>query len=366
MRFKRTFTDPVPEEQEKSFANAGIAPFHGTARLLGSARVEVGADLLEGRHIVIATGAKPQPLNIPGEQHLTTSDQFLELDSLPRHIVFVGGGYISFEFAHISARAEAEVTVLHRTDHPLEKFDPDLVEQLVERTRRLGVDVELQTEVKGISRKDDRFVVYVSAKHENIEFQADMVVHGAGRVADIDDLNLAAAGVRTGKLGVAVNEYLQSVSNPSVYAAGDSADSGLPKLTPVAMYEGGIVAENLVHGNQKKLERIAVPTVAFTVPPVAAVGLSERAAREHGLRFRVHREKTATWYSSRRVGEDCSGFKVLIEETGRILGAHLLGPEADELINVFAFAIQSGIPADRLGKIIFAYPTHASDVAYML
>jgi glutathione reductase (NADPH) len=366
MRFKRTFTDPVPEEQEKSFANAGITPFHGTARFLSPTSVEVGAEVLEGHHIVIATGAKPQPLDIPGEQYLTTSDQFLELNSLPRRIVFVGGGYISFEFAHVSARAEVDVTVLHRADHPLEKFDPDLVEQLVERTRRLGVDVELQTEVKGISRKDDRFVVRASSKHEDREFQADMVVHGAGRVADIDELNLAAAGVRAGKLGVAVNEYLQSVSNPSVYAAGDSADTGLPKLTPVAMYEGGIVAENLVHGNQKKVEPIAVPTIAFTLPPVASVGLSERAAQEHGLRFRVHREKTATWYSSRRVAEDCSGFKVLIEETGRILGAHLLGPEADELINIFAFAIQAGMPAERLGKTIFAYPTHASDVAYML
>jgi glutathione reductase (NADPH) len=366
MRFKRTFTDPVPEEQEKSFANAGITPFHGTARFLGATRLEVGADILKGRYIVIATGAKPQTLNIPGEQYLTTSDQFLELDSLPGRIVFVGGGYISFEFAHMSARAEAGVTVLHRADHPLEKFDPDLVEQLVARTRRLGIDVQLQTEVKGISRSGDRLVVCAAAKDGNREFQAEMVVHGAGRVADLDDLNLAVTGVRAGKLGVAVNEYLQSVSNPSVYAAGDSADSGLPKLTPSAIYEGGIVAENLIHGNQKKLERVAVPTVAFTVPPIASVGLSERAAQEHGLRFRVHRENTATWYSSRRVAEDCSGFKLLIEESGRILGAHLLGPEADELINVFAVAIQSGIPVDRLGKIIFAYPTHASDVTYML
>ncbi len=366
MRFKRTFTDSVPARKEKSFLEAGIATFHGTAHFVSSGTIEVGGDVQQGRHTVIATGAKPQTLNIPGEQYFTTSDQFLELDSSPKRIVFVGGGYISFEFAHVSARAQAEVTVLHRADRPLEKFDPDLVEQLVERTRRLGINVRLHTEVNGIERRNDHFVVCTSSRGEKHEFRADMVVHGAGRTADLDDLNLSVAGVQASKLGVVVNEYLQSVSNPTVYAAGDAADSGLPKLTPVAEYEGGIVAANLMNGNHKKLEHVAVPSVAFTVPPLASVGLSERTAQEQGLRYRVHREKTGDWYSSRRVAEDCSGFKVLIEENGRILGAHLLGPEADELINIFAFAIQSGVSADKLKQILFAYPTHASDVAYML
>jgi glutathione reductase (NADPH) len=194
-----------------------------------------------------------------------------------------------------------------------------------------------------------------------------MVVHGAGRTADLDDLNLSVAGVQAGKLGVRVNEYLQSVSNHAVYAAGDAADSALPKLTPVAEYEGGIVAANLMNGNHKKLEHVAVPSVAFTVPPLASVGLSERRAHEQGLRYRVHQEKTGDWYSSRRVAEDCSGFKVLIEEgSDRILGAHLLGPHADEVINLFALAIATDIPAADLREKLFAYPTVASDVQYML
>jgi glutathione reductase (NADPH) len=194
-----------------------------------------------------------------------------------------------------------------------------------------------------------------------------MVVHGAGRVADIDDLNLPVAGVQTDRLGVRVNEYLQSVSNPAVYAAGDAADSGLPKLTPVAEYEAGIVAANLINGNHKKLEHVAVPTVAFTVPPLASVGLSQRTAQEQGLRYRVHREKTGDWYSSRRVAENCSGFKVLIEESSdRILGAHLLGPHADEVINLFALAIATEIPAAGLRERLLAYPTVGSDIRYML
>ncbi len=367
MSFKRTFTDPVPQQREQGFQKVGIATFHGIARFTKPGSIEVGSDALEGRYVVIAAGAKPQPLDIPGENYLATSEQFLELDSLPRRIVFVGGGYISFEFAHLSARAGADVTILHRTERPLEKFDSDLVDRLVRKTLQLGIKVELQSTATRIERKDGNFAVCASTTRGQREFAADLVVHGAGRVADLDDLNLASAGVQADKRGVKVNEFLQSVSNPAVYAAGDAADTGLPKLTPAAGYGGGIVAANLLKGNHRKIENVPVPTVAFTVPPLAAVGMNEESAKKQGLRFRVHQEDTASWYSSRRVAEDCSAFKVLIDEnTDCILGAHLLGPEADELINVFALAMRANLSAETLRHTIFAYPTHASDVSYML
>lgn len=183
----------------------------------------------------------------------------------------------------------------------------------------------------------------------------------------IDDLDLDAAGIEWDRKGVKVDEYLQSVSNSAVYAAGDASASGGPPLTPVAGYEGHIVAANLLKGNHLKPDYRGIPSVVFTTPPLAGVGLDERAAREQGLRFRIKHENTSTWYSSRRVAETCSGFKVLIEEsTDRILGAHLLGPDAGETINLFALAIRSGMSASALKEMIFAYPTHASDVTYML
>ena len=340
---------------------------HGVARFTKTGSIEVGSDLLEARYVLIATGAKPQRLDIPGENYLNTSDQFLELESLPRRILFIGGGYISFEFAHLSAHAGAEVTILHRSERPLEKFDPDLVDRLLHKTRQLGIKVELQSAATRIERKNGTFVVCASTPRGEREFEADLVVHGAGRVADLDDLNLAAAGVQADKRGVKVNEFLQSVSNPAVYGAGDAADTGLPKLTPVAGYGGGIVAANLLKGNHRKVENVPVPTVAFTVPPLAAVGMNEDSAKKQGFRFRVHQEDMASWYSSRRVAEDCSGFKVLIDENNdRILGAHLLGPEADELINVFTLAMRANVSVETLRHTIFAYPTHASDVSYML
>jgi glutathione reductase (NADPH) len=155
-----------------------------------------------------------------------------------------------------------------------------------------------------------------------------MVVHGAGRAPDLDDLDLGTAGVQSEKIrGVKVNEYLQSDSNPAVYAAGDAAASGGLPLTPVAAYEGEIVAANLIGGNHVKPNYEGIPSVVFTIPPLASVGLQEDAAKKKGLHFRINKADTATWYSSRRIGEKYSGFKVLIEEgTDRILGAHLLGP----------------------------------------
>jgi glutathione reductase (NADPH) len=194
-----------------------------------------------------------------------------------------------------------------------------------------------------------------------------MVVHAAGRVPEINDLNLDIAGIEWDKRGVRVNEFLQSVSSPSVYAAGDAAATAGPPLSPVASYEGRLVAANLLKGNHQTANYLGLPSVVFTIPPLAAVGLSERAAQEQNFKFRVKMEDTSNLNWSRRIAETYSGYKVLVEEgTDRILGAHILGSAAAEVINVFAVAIRSGIPATDLKHTLFAYPTTGSMVPRML
>jgi glutathione reductase (NADPH) len=359
MRFKRTFTEPVPKEREESLAKAGIAAFHGRARFVGRAAVRVGEQELSGRFVVIATGARPAPLGFPGEDLLATSEQFLELDELPRRIAFVGGGYISFEFAHVAARAGAQATILHRGARPLEHFDPDLVARLVEHSRSLGIDVRTGAAVRAVERG-------YRVRTASGDVEADLVVHGAGRIADLDDLDLDKAGVQRSPGGVAVDEFMRSVSNPAVYACGDAAAGG-PKLTPVASAEGRVVAANMIEGNRHRPDYAGTPSVVFTIPPLARAGLGEAEARERGLKFRVNAADTSSWYSSRRIGEPVSGYKVLVEEpTQRILGAHLLGAQSAEVINLFAVAIRRGITAPDLKETIFAYPTHSSDLSYML
>jgi glutathione reductase (NADPH) len=367
MEFKRSLIADVSRSREAGVLKRGIDAFHGRAAFSGRTTVVVGDDVLEGRHVVVAAGAKPATVRIPGVEHLVRSEQFLELDRLPSRIVFVGGGYISFEFAHIAARAGATVSIVHRGERPLPLFDPDLVEILVARTRALGIDIHLRTEVTRIDRRGEGFHVEAVADGRTRAFTVDMVVHGAGRVPEIDDLGLDVAGVEWDTHGVRVNDYLQSVSNGSVYAAGDAAANGGPRLTPVAGYDGRIVAANLLKGNHAIHDYSVVPSVVFTIPPLSSVGLHERAARERGLRFTTHHEQTASWYSSRRIGESASGFKVLVEEgSGRVLGAHLLGPDAEEVINLFAMAMRSGMSAQTIKEMMFAYPTVASDISYMV
>ncbi|MCO6416093.1 NAD(P)/FAD-dependent oxidoreductase [Siccirubricoccus sp. KC 17139] len=365
MAFKRSFTDPVPQKQEKRYCDQGIDAFHGLARFTGPDTVTVEGRELKARHVLIATGARPVPLGVPGEEHVATSDDFLELESLPARVAFIGGGYVAAEFSHLAARAGAEVTVLQRGARMLPKFDPDLVGWLMERFDELGVDVRTGAAVNRVEKTGQGFLVHAVADGREQTVAADLVVHAAGRVPDLDALDLAAGGVALEGRRLRLNEFLQSVSNPRVYAAGDAAGSG-PPLTPVSSHDAKVVAANLLEGNHARPDYRGVPSVAFTVPPITTVGLGEAEARERGLRFRVKSARVPQWFTARRLAERIYGYKTLVEEdTGRILGAHLVGPHADEVINLFALAIRHGLTAADLKGTMFAYPTGASDIGYM-
>lgn len=370
IKFKRSFTDPVPPMKEQNFAENGIDVYHGRAKFCGPRSVEVGGEVLEGRFILIAVGAVPMRLGIPGEEHLTSSTGFLDLDQLPKKIILLGGGFIAAEFAHIAARAGAQVTVLEQAERMLTAFDPDLVGWLMEKSREVGIDVRLKTRVTAIEKSGDDFSVHASSNGKDAVFTADLVVHAAGRVPDLEPLDLAAAGVASEKGRLTLNAFLQSVSNPAVYAVGDAAMSG-PPLTPVASHDAQVAAANMLNGNHQKPNYLGVPSVAFTIPPIASVGLSEnqvqQQAREDGLKFRMRSKNASDWYTARRVAETSYGFKILVEEgTDRILGAHLLGPHAEEVINLFALAIRKGLTAEDLKTTMFAYPTGASDIGHMI
>src|SRR5260221_6011076 len=364
--FKRTFTDPVPQTLEKQYADTGIDTYHGHARFIGRDTIEVDGQTLKSRYFLIASGARPAPLGFPGEEYLITNEEFLDLEALPRRIVLVGGGYIAAEFSRIGASAAAKVTVLQRAERMLKTFDPDLVAWLMEKFTELGIDVRTGTAVEAVEKKDAGFIVKAHSKAGPVAFETDLVAHAGGRIPDIDSLNLDTAGIEREGKRLKLNEFLQSVSNPAVYAAGDAANVG-PPLTPVSSHDAKVVAANVLEGNKHRPDYRGVPSVAFTVPPIARVGMVEEKAREQGLKFRVKSEKASDWFTARRVAERLYGYKTLVEEdTGHILGAHLVGPNVDEVINVFGLAIRHGLTAEQLKTTIFAYPTGASDVGYTL
>jgi len=367
MQFKQTFTEPVPESREKGMLDAGITPFHGLARFIDESTIQVNDQQLTGKKFLIATGAKPAEIPIDGFEHLKTSTEFLDLDELPETIVFVGGGYISFEFAFVAALVGAKVHILHRGDRPLEGFDPDLVDLLMQKAKELGIEIHLNAEVKKISQSGANYEVTANRKTEQISITGDLVVHGAGRVPNIDGLDLETAGVESSRRGVVVNEYLQSTSNPRVYSAGDAAATQGKPLTSVASYESRIVAANLLEGNHRKVNYPVQPTVVFTVPPLASVGISETEAKSQGIDVDVHQGQMDSWYTYRRINESYAAYKTIFDkETGRILGAHLLGTKSEEIINLFAMAINQRLTASDLQEMIYSYPTHSSDIKYMV
>ncbi len=367
MKHKHGFTDPVPQNMEDSLLENGIDILHGVARFTDRNSIKIDGILYEATHFLIATGARPRPLDLPGHEHLVDSTDFLDLEVLPPRILFVGGGFISFEFAHICSRAGSAPVIIDRGPRPLKGFDPDLVELLITRGTEAGIELRRSTTITAIERSEDGYAVSVerSGLPETMEF--DLVVHGAGRVPELSGLDLDAAGVEWDERGVRVAGHLQSTTNPAVYAAGDSADTpGMP-LTPVAVFEGKVAASNMLKGTTTVPGYAGVPTAVFTIPELARVGMLEREARDQGIDVDVRYSDTSGWYSNYRIGETTAAAKILIDRSSdRIVGAHLLGPEYGELINFLALAMKLDLTTRQLKSVTAAYPTIGSDLGSML
>ncbi len=240
----------------------------------------------------------------------------------------------------------------------LKEFEPFLVDLLVESCRELGIRVETGVPVTAVEESAGRLRV----RSGDRSFEADMVVHGAGRVPNTAGLELEQGGVATDAHGVVANPFLQSVSNPSIYVAGDANPRGRP-LSPVAYRDGSAAAENMLRGNTIAPDYSAVPSAVFSHPVLASVGLGEEEAARRGLPVAVHKADTRDWFTTRRLGIPRSGYVVLTDgPTGPILGAHLLGYNADEAINVFALAVRRRLSLADLHETDWAYPTAIYDI----
>ena len=363
---ERTFVDGVPESFANSLEGRGIVLIRGRAKFTGPNRIVVGERTLEAGKIVIATGSKSRPLAISGAEHLITSEDILEMAELPARLVFIGGGVIALEFAHVFARAGTRVTILEALPRLLPRLDPDAVAKLHAESERIGIEIFTGVEVGAIAKTDGGLEVRFTHDGVDRRVVADRVANGTGRIPDLDGLDLDAGGIDHDGLRIAVNDHLRSVSNDRVFVAGDALWSSA-QLSPLASHEGRVVAQNILNGDSVTPEYDTVPSAVFAVPALAGVGLTEEAATERGLRFAVKANDLTSWRSSQTHGETAAYSKVLIEEeTGRILGAHILGHGAEEIVHLFAFAMKHGITAQGLGETVFAYPTFASDIKNML
>ena len=356
----------IPTNLARSMAKRNVEVIKGRAAFTGPNIIRVGDRRLEANHIVIATGSKPRPLPIPGAELMITSDEMLSERELSASVIFVGGGVIALEFGHVYARAGSNVTILEALPQLLPAMDADAVARLQTESERIGIRVRTAVSVKRIERVNGRLRVHFT--HEGAEHAADAerVVNGAGRVANVAALDLAAGQVEHANGRIAIDHYLRSTSNPNVYVCGDAVPTS-PQLSPIATYEGEIVGRNIVEGPKHAPDYASMATSVYTVPPLASVGLTEAAARQAGFAVDVHTNDMLDWFSAKTYAETVAWSKVIVDQsTDRILGAHFVGHSGQELVNIFGLAMRFSITASQIRENIYAYPTFSSDIKHML
>lgn len=357
----------IPARLEGAMKNRGVTLIRGQAKFAGPRTIAVDdGRRLEAKHIVIATGSKPRKLPIDGADHLITSDDVLSEPMLPGEIVFVGGGVIALEFSHVYARAGAKVTILEVLPRLLGELDIDAVGEIAKESKRIGIDIRTEVKIKRIASTGRRFRVTFEADGREHVVEADRVVNGAGRVADVDTLDLAAGQVSEERGRIKVDDYLRSQTNPAVHVCGDALWSS-PQLSPIATYEGGIVGRNIVEGPRHKPDYDAIPSCVYTVPALASVGLTQAKAAEQGRKVKVHTNDLTSWLSSRTYAESAAWARVVVEEgSDRILGAQIVGHAGEELIHIFALAMRHGITATDLRQTVYGFPTFSADIKSMV
>lgn len=364
--FRDSFVQGKKDKIKKAYSDLGIDTYLEHAEFIDKNTIQAGSHHLESDYFVLANGIKPASLNIPGEELISSSDDFLALKKLPESICFIGGGFISFEFASIAARAGSKINIVHRSQRVLKQFDPGLTRKLVQALQYAGVNIHLNSPLQSVSRKENTCLIMAGDKDNPLTIKADMVVHGAGRVPNVDSLNLDKPGVKFNRQGIEVNNFMQSVSNPNVFAVGDVADTPYA-LTPTGDMEGRIAASNIINPGSSETHYQGVPKVVYTAPALCSVGMLEEEAEKDNLPVKIIENDISEWFSWKHMGQKFAGSKIIIDEKKDVIvGAHVLGSGAEELANMFAMAINLELPLSRLKDILWAYPTKGYYFKYML
>ena len=355
----------IPDSLAETLETRGVELIRDRAKFVGANEVEAGRRRIEAKHIVIATGSKPRPLPIEGAELMITSDEVLSERERPQSVVFIGGGVIALEFGHVYARAGTKVTILEVLPRLLPALDEDAVEEVRKESERIGIKVHTGVTVRRVETAGGRLRTIFEDGGKEHAVESDRVVNGAGRIANVAEIDLDAGKIAHDGFRIAVDDYLRSKTNPAVYVCGDVTAS--PQLSPVATYEGRLVGRNIVEGAKHKPDYASLPSSVYTVPALATVGLSEAKAKEQGLKTRVQVNDMEYWFSTRTFAETVAWSKIIVEEdTDRVVGAHLVGHAGEELINVFGLAMKHGITATEIRDFVYAYPTFSADIKSML
>jgi glutathione reductase (NADPH) len=337
--------------------NANVAVFEGHARLVDPHTVEVAGKRVTAAHVMIATGAHPEMLDVPGIELAISSNEALDLKALPKRVLIVGGGYIAVEFAGIFGSLGSKVALAIRAEHVLRHFDHDVRMALTEEMAARGIKIHAHTHVKRIDKKGNELVATLT---DGTEIAADAVLYATGRKPNTRDLGLAEVGVKLNHAGAIAVDAEQRTSVPHIYAIGDVTDR--LNLTPVAIAEGRAIAETLFNKNPMTVDHHNVPTAVFSQPPVGTVGLAEHIAREKAGAVDVYRTRFRPMKGTLSGRQERTLMKLVVDrETDRVLGCHMVGRDAPEITQGLAIALQCGATKRQFDRTIGIHPTAAEE-----
>ncbi len=348
---------------------AGVEVIHARATVVGPQQVQVEGRTVTARHILVATGGTPFVPDIAGSEHVLVSDAMFDLDPFPRRLVVVGGGYIASEFASIFHGLGAQVTQLYRGAQILRGFDDEVRHFVAAEMRKAGVDLRLGTDVVSITRQAQGLDVSVKdSAGTTTAVQADAVLYATGRVPQVRGLGLEEAGVRLGWDGAVEVDENYRTSVPSIYAVGDVTDR--IQLTPVALAEAMVVVDQLFGPPKGKPARGMsyefIPTAVFTHPNIGTVGLTEQDAPKHCGAVTVYRSEFRALKHTLSGSSERTLMKLVVENaTDRVVGLHMVGPDAGEIVQGFAVAMKAGATKAIFDSTIGIHPTAAEEFVTM-
>ena len=343
--------------------NSGVTLIEGHAKITGPNEVEINGQRHSAKHILIATGGWPQIPEIPGHEHAISSNEAFFLKELPKRVLVVGGGYIAVEFAGIFHGLGAKTSLLYRGDMFLRGFDGAVRKHLHEELVKRGMDVQFNADIERIDKQADGSLK--ATLKDGRELIADCVFYATGRRPMLDNLGLENTGVKLDKRGFVEVDDLYQSAEPSILAIGDVI--GRVQLTPVALAEGMAVARRLFKPEQyRPVDYRMIPTAVFSLPNIGTVGLSEEQAVEAGHKVQIFESSFRPMKLTLTECQERTLMKLVVDaDTDKVLGCHMVGPEAGEIVQGLAIALKAGATKQHFDETIGVHPTAAEEFVTM-
>lgn len=346
---------------ENLLKNAGVDLIEGRATLVDAHTVAVGDQTYTADKILVAVGGWPHVPDIPGKNHLSSSNEAFYLEELPQRILVVGGGYIAVEFAGIFNGMGADVTQLYRGDLFLRGFDGDVRDFLAVEMRKKGVDLRFNQNIESVEKVGDSLVATLE---DGSKIETDFIMYATGRKAKTANLGLEDAGVDMDRNGaIIVNEDFQT-SQPNIYALGDVINR--VQLTPVAIEEAMVLVHNLFNGENRSMDYENIPTAVFSQPNMGTVGLTEEEAREEFDQVDVYKSDFRPMKYTLTENQERTLMKLIVDrESDRVLGVHMIGPDAGEIVQGIGIAMKAGATKAHFDATIGIHPSSAEEFVTM-